>query len=184
MEQQQMIHQYLNTLQRYLARLSPAEVKEVIREIESHIFDLIEQREAAGQQADAASILQGFGEPRQLAGQYVAHITDGAPPPLGFRAIQRVKHGVTAGLYYSMALFGYLISFALLFLAGAKLITPDSVGMWAMSEGNSVTIAFMSEPFPPEQELLGMAFAPVAIVLGLALMWLTRRILTVLKYHF
>ena len=93
MEQQQMIHQYLNTLQRYLARLSPAEAKEVIREIESHIFDLIEQREAAGQPVDAQSILQGFGEPRQLAGQYVAHITDGAPPPLGFRAIQRVKHG-------------------------------------------------------------------------------------------
>jgi hypothetical protein len=183
MEQRQMIHQYLNTLQRYLARLSPLEAKEVLREIESHIFDLIEQREAAGQPADAATVLQGFGEPRQLAAQYVAHIAEGAPPPLGFRAIQRVKHGVTAGLYYGMALFGYLISFALLFLAGAKLITPDSVGVWAMSEGNSVTIAFMSEPFPPEQELLGIALVPVATLLGLTLMWLTRRILAVLKHH-
>ncbi|MBU1437855.1 MAG: hypothetical protein KJ930_08750 [Gammaproteobacteria bacterium] len=181
MEQQQMIHQYLNTLQRYLARLSPAEAKEVIREIESHIFDLIEQCEAAGQQADAASILQGFGEPRQLAEQYVAHMTAGAPPPLGFRAIQRVKHGVTAGLYYSMAAFGFLTSFSLLFLAGAKLITPDAVGVWAMSEGNSLTIAFLAEPFPKEQELMGMALVPVAAVLGVLVMWLTRRILTVLK---
>jgi hypothetical protein len=183
MEQQQMIHQYLNTLQRYLARLNPAEAKEVIREIESHIFDLIEQRAAAGQPADAASILQGFGEPQQLASQYVAHITEGAPPPLGFRAIQRVKHGVTAGLYYSMAVFGFMISFCLLFLAGAKLITPDAVGVWAMSEGNSLTIAFMAEPFPPEQELFGMALIPVATLSGLLVMWLTRRILAVLKQH-
>lgn len=181
MEQQQMIRQYLNTLQRYLARLSPGEAKEVIREIESHIFDLIEQRESAGQPADAASILQGFGEPRQLAGQYVAHMTDGAPPPLGFRAIQRVKHGVTTSLYYSMAIFGFVISFSLLFLAGAKLITPDAVGVWAMSEGNSLTIAFLSEPFPPEQELLGIYLVPVASILGLSVMWLTRRILVVLK---
>lgn len=183
MEQQQMIHQYLNTLQRYLARLSQAEAKEVIREIESHIFDLIEQREAAGQPADAATILQGFGEPRQLAGQYVAHITDGAPPPLGFRAIQRVKHGVTASLYYGMAVFGFVTAFCLLFLAGAKLITPDAVGVWAMSEGNSLTIAFLAEPFPPEQELFGMTLVPLAALLGLLVMWLTRRILTVLKHH-
>ena len=91
MDQRQMINQYLNTLQRYLARLSPAEATEVIQEIESHIFDLIEQHQANGQTADAAAILQGFGEPRQLAAQYVAHLTTGAPPPRGFKAIVQVK---------------------------------------------------------------------------------------------
>jgi uncharacterized membrane protein len=183
MDQRQMIHQYLNTLQRYLARLSPAEAAEVIREIESHIYDLIEQHEAQGKTADAAAILQGFGEPRQLAAQYVAHLTTGAPPPRGFKAIVRVKKTVSAALYYSIAVFGFLISFGLLFLAGAKVLTPDAVGVWAMSEGNSLTIAFMSEPFPKEQELLGMALIPVATVAGLGLMWLTRRILQVLKQH-
>lgn len=82
-----------------------------------------------------------------------------------------------------MAVFGFMISFCLLFLAGAKLITPDAVGVWAMSEGNSLTIAFMAEPFPPEQELFGMTLIPVATLSGLLVMWLTRRILAVLKQH-
>jgi len=181
MDQRQMINQYLNTLQRYLARLSPAEATEVIQEIESHIFDLIEQHQANGQTADAAAILQGFGEPRQLAAQYVAHLTTGAPPPRGFKAIVQVKKTVSAALYYSMAVFGFLTSACLLFLAGAKALTPDAVGVWAMAEGNSLTIAFLAEPFPPEQELLGMTLIPLAIGLGLALFWLTQRILRVLK---
>jgi len=176
-----MINQYLNTLQRYLARLSPAEATEVIQEIESHIFDLIEQHQANGQTADAAAILQGFGEPRQLAAQYVAHLTTGAPPPRGFKAIVQVKKTVSAALYYSMAVFGFLTSACLLFLAGAKALTPDAVGVWAMAEGNSLTIAFLAEPFPPEQELLGMTLIPLATGLGLALFWLTQRILRVLK---
>ena len=80
-------------------------------------------------------------------------------------------------------MFGFLLSFGLLFLAGAKVLTPDAVGVWAMSEGNSLTIAFMAEPFPKEQELLGMALIPVATLAALGLFWFTRRILQVLKQH-
>src|SRR3990167_9225382 len=92
MEQRDIIHQYLKELERYLARLKKTEAQEVLKEIESHIFDALEQQHS-GQAEDARAILQGFGEPRELAAQYVAHITKGAPPPVGFKAIQKVKQG-------------------------------------------------------------------------------------------
>ena len=116
MEQRDIIHQYLKELERYLARLEKAQAQEVLREIESHIFDALEQQQSSGQVEDASAILRGFGEPRQLAFAYVAHVTDGAPPPAGFKAIQKVKQGVTATLYYAMAAFGFSIAF--MFLVG------------------------------------------------------------------
>ena len=181
MEQRDMIHQYLKELERYLARLEKAQAQEVLKEIESHIFDALEQQQSSGQIEDASAILRGFGEPRQLAFAYVAHVTDGAPPPAGFKAIQKVKQGVTATLYYAMAAFGFSIAFALFFVAGAEVFMPDSVGAWSAANGNSFAIGFFASPYPADQELLGTWFIPVAIFSALLVITLTRKVLRVLK---
>jgi hypothetical protein len=181
MTQRDIIHRYLGNLSRYLARLDPADADEVVREIESHIFDVIEQREAAGQPADASEILQGFGDPRELAAQYVAHLTHGAPPPRGFRALQRVKKGATVGLYYTMAVFGYSVAGVLLLLAVAKSFAPESVGVWAASHGQSYVVGFLSEPGPGAADLLGLRLIPVAVLAALVVFELTRRVLRVLR---
>jgi hypothetical protein len=181
MEQRDIIHQYLKELERYLARLDKAQAQEVLKEIESHIFDALDQQQSAGQIADARVILQGFGEPRQLALAYIAHITNGAPPPVGFKAIQKVKQGVTATLYYAMAVFGFSIAFALFFIAGAEVFMPDSVGAWPAGNGYSLAIGFFAAPYPAEQELLGAWFIPVATLTALLVMTLTRKVLRVLK---
>ncbi len=75
MEQRDMIHQYLKELERYLAGLEKAQAQEVLKEIESHIFDVLEQQQGSGQVVDAKAILQGFGEPRQLAFAYITLIS-------------------------------------------------------------------------------------------------------------
>ena len=183
MEQRDIIHQYLKELERYLARLEKAQAQEVLREIESHIFDALEQQQHSGQAEDARAILQGFGEPRELALAYVAHITKGAPPPVGFKAIQRVKQGVTATLYYGMAAFGFSIAFALFFIAGAEVFMPDSVGAWSAGNGHSLAIGFLATPYPAEQELLGGWLTPIAILSALLVSTLTKQVLRVLKHH-
>jgi hypothetical protein len=181
MEQRDVIHQYLKELERYLARLEKVEAQEVLKEIESHIFDALEQQQCSGATPDANAILRGFGAPRELAAQYVAHITKGAPPPVGFKAIQRVKQGVTATLYYAMAVFGFSIAFALFFVAGAEVFMPDSVGAWSAGNGYSLAIGFFAAPYPADQELLGAWFIPVATLSGLLVITLTRKVLRVLK---
>ncbi|RVT47562.1 hypothetical protein EMM73_04605 [Rheinheimera sediminis] len=183
MEQRDLIYKYLKELERYLARLEKAQAQEVLKEIESHIFDALEQQQSSDQVEDASTILRGFGEPRQLAFAYVAHITDGAPPPAGFKAIQKVKQGVTATLFYAMAVFGFSIAVALIFVAGAEVFMPDSVGVWSAGNGNSMAIGFLAKPYPAEQELLGAWLTPVAVVAALLVSLLTRQVLRQLKHQ-
>ena len=179
----EMIHRYLNELRRYLVRLAPHEAQEVIREIESHLFDVMDQQTVAGQSPDVAAILRGFGDARQLAALYVAHIEEGAPPPLGFRAIQRMKKSVTASLYFAMAVFGFTTALTLLFVAGVKLLHPDLVGAWSTANGNSISIGFVDVPPAGTTELLGWWMVPVAATLALGVALLTRKVLQVLKQH-
>lgn len=183
MEQRDIIYQYLKELDRYLARLEKVQAQEVLREIESHIFDTLEQQQSSGQIEDASAILRGFGEPRQLAFAYVAHVTDGAPPPAGFKAVQKVKQGVTATLYYAMAVFGFSIAFALFFVAGAEVFMPDSVGAWSAGHGNSFAIGFFASPYPADQELLGGWLTPIAVLAALLVSFLTRQVLSKLKHQ-
>ncbi len=179
----EVIHRYLNDLRRYLARLTPHESQEVIREIESHLFDVLDQQADAGQPADVEKILQGFGEPRQLAALYVAHIEEGAPPPRGFRAIQSVKKSVTTSLYFAMAVFGFSMALSLLFVAGAKFLLPEAVGVWSAANGNSIVVGFVAAPPAGMPEVLGWWIVPVATLLALGVTLLTRRVLRVLKQH-
>jgi hypothetical protein len=162
----EMIHRYLNDLRRYLSRLAPHETQA-----------------ANGQAADVAEILRGFGDARQLAALYVAHIEEGAPPPRGFRAIQSVKKSVTASLYFAMAVFGFSMAFGLLFIAGAKFLLPESVGVWSTPHGDSIVVGFVSVPPMATPEVMGWWIVPVATLLAVGVAWLTRKVLLVLKQH-
>lgn len=177
----QPIRAYLHTLAAQLGQLEPADAEEVMREIECHIHEVVDQAEARGEDLDLAALLAGFGSPEALAAQYVAHIQNGAPPPTGFRVIQRVKRTVTRGLYYSMAAFGFSIAIAFLVLALAKLIEPSSVGVWSVAGGNSISITWSGSPYPDAQELLGYGLVPIALLAAGWCAELTRRVLQVLR---
>ena len=171
------VQQYLQQLELYLARLNAQDRNDVLKEIESHLFDVLESQP----DADIHLILQGFGEPRQLAQQYIAHLTTGAPPPKGFKAITQVKRSVTYSLYFSMAVFGGVTAFSLLLTAIAKLFWPEHVGVWSESAGEAITLGIMADPKPAELEVLGYGLVPVAALTGLAVLWLTRKVLMALK---
>ena len=177
----QPIRAYLQALAVHLGKLDQAEAEEVMREIESHIHEVVDQAEARGDAFDLNTLLAGFGPPETLAAQYVAHIQDGAAPPAGFRVIQRVKQTVTRGLYYSMAVFGFSIAIALLVLALAKLIAPTSVGVWSTAGGNSIAITWSGSPYPDANELLGYGLVPIALITALWCAELTRRVLRILR---
>lgn len=178
MTDRDIIHEYLKSLSKYLARLDKAEADEVIREIEGHIYDALDVSETEG---GASTILKGFGSPRELAAGYVDHILEGSPPPTGFRAIKAVKKGATKGLYYSTGLLGYLFSAALMVVGIMKLFVPEMVGLWVASHGNSIAVGARSQLPEGAEEILGWWIVPFAIGAGLAIAYLTRRLLSILK---
>ncbi len=181
MSDRKLIQDYLVNLQRFLSRLNNLEADDVIREIESHIYDSIELAEANGEQVDISAMLERFGSPRQLAEQYTDHILDGAPPPAGFSAIRTVQKGVSQGLYWGTAIFGYLFGFGLLIMAFAKLFMPELVGVWSSANGNSFVIGIIERSQQSGEELLGFWIVPIGFTVGIALMLLTNNLLRVLK---
>jgi hypothetical protein len=141
---------------------------------------MIEQRQAAGLPFDTEKLLAGFGDPRELAASYVAHVLAGTPPPRGFRVLHSVKRGVTRSLYWTMALFGYLVAGLCAVLAIAKFLAPETVGVWSAANGNSFVVGWTSNALPNEEELLGSLLLPLAFFLSAAIGLLTHRVLIVL----
>jgi len=180
MTERDAIHQYLTALSKYLARLEKAAADDVIREIESHIYDALEQQEIDGDPVDAKAILAGFGDPRDLAAGYVEHMLEGKAPPKGFKAIQRVKKGATRGLFAVTALLGFGFSLVLLVTGVAKIFEPDLVGLWTTESANSVMMGMRHTP-DGASELLGWWIVPIALGLGLGFAYWTKRILWILK---
>lgn len=176
-----IVHEYLKSLSRYLSRLESTDAEDVIREIESHIYDVLEKHEENGQEIDAESILAGFGTPRELAAQYVDHILDGAAPPRGFKAIQRVKKGATKGLYLATGLFGYGVALALFIVGIYKPFEPERVGFWASESGNSYVLGLAENMPDGTHEIFGWWIIPITIGLAISTAYLTRRVLGVLK---
>lgn len=181
MTPQQPIRDYLEALAVQLRGLPPADADEVMREIESHILDAVDQAQARAERVDTVAMLAGFGPPEVLAAQYVAHLQHGAPPPAGFRVMQRMRHSVTWGLYLAMAAFGFSVALGLAALALAKLVEPSSVGVWSTAGGHTLAIAWSGPPYPDAQELLGYALIPIALMAALCCAELTRRVLRILR---
>jgi uncharacterized membrane protein len=180
MPDRDIIHGYLKSLAKYLSRLENADADDVIREIESHIYDALETREKEGAENSAEVVLAGFGLPRELAAQYVDHILEGAAPPAGFKAIQRVKKGATKGLYFATAVFGYGMSLVSTLVGIYKLLEPEMVGFW-VSENKTLVLGVMSKTPEGTREIFGWWAVPLLIGLGIVAAYLTRRILSVLK---
>ena len=179
MSERNVIRMYLTSLNRYLAPLSDEEAGEVVREIESHIFDVIDSQEMAGQEADVTRILARLGPPRELAAQYVSHVRSGTPPPEGLSAIATVRKGLSRTFYYSLALFGFGFGLALFALAFVNLLVPNGVAIWSSADGNTVVIGLMQHPINSEQpdKLRGFWITPVALIVGYIIMLTTHKVL-------
>ena len=177
----QPIQTYMKSLAIHLRKLDKADADEVIREIDCHINDVLEQAAARGEKRDVEAVLEGLGPPDALAAQSVAHIQVGAPPPAGFRVIQRVRRTVTSGLYYTMGAAGFASATALLMLALAKVMAPSSIGAWSTGKGHSITLTWSGSPDPGSEELLGYGLVPIALLAALFCAELTRRVLQALQ---
>lgn len=183
MSEREQINSFLKKLDKYLSRLSQEESTEVLREIESHIYDVIELKESQNEDIVIEDILQGFGAPRGLAEQYTNHITLGTPPPEGFSAITKVRNKVTKGLLWSTLLVGYGVAGGLLVLAFTKLLFPDVAGIWVSSNYQSIVIGIIDDPKQYHRELLGFWIVPISLFAGFFLAKYTRSISIILKRH-
>ncbi|WP_372768246.1 hypothetical protein [Pseudoalteromonas sp.] len=183
MDYNRQINQYLTTLAKYMSRLDKQQINEVIREIESHIYDVIDNIEIEGKPIAIDEVLARFGSPKQLAQQYSDHLIMGAPPPPGFNALGKVKKSVTAGVFYGSGIIGYILGAGLIIIGILKIFMPKSVGVWVSDHGQSIIVGVVEQAPISSEELLGIWLIPVGIATGSLILYLTYRLLCVLKQY-
>lgn len=170
----QQVDSYLDGLRRHLGPMTLSEREEIVREINAHIRDAVEQTGASTE-----TILAGLGSPVELAAQY----SDGllirtasrsvSPIKLMRGALRLATKGVFGIFVFFVGMFGYTIGAGLALSGMLKPILPAHTGMW-MRDGR--VIAFGTQfPMvsPPAHEVLGMWYIPLMLTAGSLTLLLT-----------
>ncbi|MEW5249889.1 HAAS signaling domain-containing protein [Microbulbifer sp. 2201CG32-9] len=181
MARNKLIHDYLSELEIYLSRISEIQALEVVREIESHIYDSLDLQEKSDN-TEIELILARLGTPRDLAAGYIEHVTTGAAPPKGLKPLSGIRKGISKSIYYLIVSVGFGISIALITAAMVKLISPSIFSVWIAEHGNSLIISF-SQADQSAQDLGTVWVTSTAILIGFSTFYLTSRISRILKMH-
>jgi uncharacterized membrane protein len=183
------VNGYLFVLERSLARCLPRDsVRDVVREIDSHLRDRISAAQAVpDERATLERILGELGPPHRVAQAYSIERTVDEAVGTGkifaiVRAVWHVAMSTMTGFLAGLGLFtGYLLGVALIIAAALKLIFPDNVGIWvgdhSISEGLDVGWrAGMHIAGARHEHMVGGYWVvPMFLVAGLGLLFLTHR---------
>lgn len=164
--------------------LSDSLVQDAVRELESHIRDVIERTEEEGDERAAIErVLAKLGEPHRVAQAYSSEMTiDEAITTRRFvptlRAIWNLATTTVLGFTAALGLtIGYLLGPALLAVAVLKPIFPNNTGLIVV-DGLPRAFGVISEVPPGTEVWGGYWIVPISIFLGLVVLIVTHRCAT------
>jgi uncharacterized membrane protein len=183
------VNGYLFVLERSLATfLHRDSVRDVVREIDSHLRDRISAAEAVpDERAMLEKILTELGPPQRVAQAYSLERTVDEAVVTGKiwaipRAVWHVAMSGVSGFFAGLGLFvGYLTGGVFVVLAAIKPIFPDNVGIWisdrSISDGVDVgwRAGLNIAGSVSEHNVGGYWVIPIFLVAGLGLLFLTHR---------
>lgn len=167
MTTEMQIDSYLTALRLHLGPLTIAEREEIVREISAHVRDSAEESGAS-----VEAILARLGPAEELAGQYragllISRASRSFSPLVLLRATFRLATKVFFGiLVFFLGLFGYLMGGGMVLTALVKPILPANTGMWFENGRLASWGVIFPAPAPPEHEVLGLWFIPLALIAG------------------
>jgi uncharacterized membrane protein len=174
MTTEMQIENYLTALRLHLGPLTIAEREEIVREINAHIRDAVEE---SGTSVEA--VLTRLGPAEELAKQYrdgflIRKSSSSISPLVLLRGALRLATKSVFGIFvFTCGLFGYSFGAGLLFVALAKTIVPAHTGAW-VQDGRLVAAGAFEYGYPAQaHEVLGMWIIPLALTLGSLLLLLT-----------
>jgi hypothetical protein len=175
---------YLGELRKNLRCLKREEIDEIVQELRSHIVEKATTQSGLTP-STVNSVLARLGDPRELAGRYLADNLLGKPQVRRspFRMITilfRWASLTLAGtLIFFSAIAGYFIGASLVLCGLLKAIHPHTAGVWTSHDASgdlavSVRLGFGSAPVGAK-EVLGWWIIPVGILVGTGLVILTTK---------
>jgi hypothetical protein len=160
---------YLRQFERDLVKIPSGERDKIVQEIRSHLLD----RAQVGPQMLGAAISQ-LGPPRLLARSFVEdYALQGAlkgrtSPLILIAMLPRAIRSLTALAICTAGVVLYAFTFAFVFIAAWKPISPEHVGVWRDASGRIAdggVIYGMPHTMP---EVLGWWIIPISLAAGAA----------------
>lgn len=161
------IDSYLTALRLNLGPLTITEREEIVREIGAHVRDSAEQS-----LAPVETILLRLGPAETLAAQYrdgllITQASRSRSPLVLLRAALRLAtHGASGIVVFFLAVFGYAFGGGLVLTALIKPILPANTGLWVENGHMTSSGVLFPPPAPPQHEVLGMLYIPIALTVG------------------
>jgi hypothetical protein len=183
------VNGYLFVLERSLATFLPREnVRDVVREIDSHLRDRISvARAVPDERAMLEKILTELGPPQRVAQAYSVERTVDEAVVTGkiwaiARAVWHVAMSGATGFFAGLGLFvGYVLGGGFVMLAAMKPMFPDHVGIWigdrSIADGldigwrGGLRVAAAGR----EHMVGGYWVIPIFFIVGMGLLFLTHR---------
>lgn len=183
------VNGYLFVLERSLATFLPRDsVRDVVREIDSHLRDRISAAEPVpDERAVLERILAELGPPQRVAQAYSVERTVDEAVVTGriwaiAHAVWRVAMSGASGFFAGLGLFiGYLVGASFIVIAAMKPIFPDHVGVWVgdRSISDGVDIGWRAGVNVAgsgyEHMVGGYWVIPIFLGVGLGLFFITHR---------
>ena len=183
------VNGYLFVLERSLSTfLSRDSIRDVVREIDSHLRERIAAAEPVpDERAALEKILGDLGPPLRVAQAYSVERTVDEAVVTGkifaiVRAVWHVAMSTVTGFFAGFGLFmGYLLGVGFIIVAAMKPIFPDNVGIWvgnrSISEGLDVGWrAGMHVAGSGNEHMVGGYWViPIFLMAGFGLLFLTHR---------
>ncbi|RPJ84390.1 MAG: hypothetical protein EHM13_04530 [Acidobacteria bacterium] len=173
---------YLFVLGRSLRTfLQPAEARDALREVESHIRERLEQVESSDERVGVEQVLAELGTPLKVARAYSTEmtldeaLTTGRFVPV-LRAVWHLATTSVFGFLWALFVFvGWVFGLAVMSLAPVKVVFPNNVGIFYQQGQIQSMGANFGHPPGTEVYVFGYWIVPVALALGLGILVLTHR---------
>ena len=178
----EQIEAYLEVLRRRLKGIDEQDVREIVAELRSHIFETATVDGELTKEG-VAEALAALGGPEELAREYVtdnllARVEVSRSPVRVLESLYRwASLSVTGFFVFLCALGGYVVGVALILCALLKPLHPKTAGLWSYqtSTGEIATSIRLGFGSPPAggRELLGWWIIPCGLIGGCILVMLT-----------
>lgn len=177
-DSQKTVDQYLSALRKELRELLEEDVRDIVEEIRAHILD----KTSADPSPEAlADTLAALGPPEKLALRYrteelLQRARRSRSFGVAFRdVLGRVAMSIAGLVVFLLSAAGYGIGIFLIWLGSMKAIHPHTTSVDLEFSKTMWNASFQSGGPPHGHDPFGLWLAPLGLVVGSVLLWLSFR---------
>ncbi len=174
---------YIRRVERMTKTLSEKDRQDILMELNSHIYEHMQQNTITDEVENMLAILKRLGAPEDtlvslIADKKLSQATKTFNP---LHIIKALSLNISNGFVYILFSLSYLFLFIFIFLVFAKLLYPDNTGLFIGE--NKINFGFISNLTANSfTEVLGNWYIPVILLAGM-IIYLFITILLKLKYR-